>query len=76
VKRQRDYDGKWIFSLSFAAHNPEEVTIDPPVFPPLRGAPSGSFYVSPHKTTTYTLTVTGKNGHKVRRQLTVQVPPA
>jgi hypothetical protein len=75
AKRERDYSGKWIFSLSFAAQNPEVVTIDPPVFPPLHGSPNGSFYVAPLNTTTYTLTVTGKFGHQVRRQLTVQVPP-
>ena len=74
-KRERDYSGRWIFSLSYAARNPEEVTIDPPVFPTLHRSPSGSFYVAPQETTTYTLTVTGKYGHKVRRQLTVQVPP-
>lgn len=76
VKRERDYAGNWIFSVSFAAQNPEEVTIDPPVLPPLHRSPNGAFYVSPRKTTTYTLTVTGKYGHKVRRQLIVQVPPA
>ena len=75
AKRQRDYSGKWIFTLTFAAQNPEEVTIDPPAFPPLHGAPFGSFYVAPQTTTTYTLTVTGKHGHKVSRQLTVPVPP-
>ena len=75
AKRERDYAGKWIFSLSFSAQNPEEVSIDPPVFPTLHRSPFGSFYVAPEKTTTYTLTVTGKNGHKVQRDLTVQVPP-
>jgi hypothetical protein len=76
AKRERDYTGKWIFSLSFAVQNPEEVSIDPPVFPTLHRSPHGSFYVAPEKTTTYTLTVTGKYGHKAQRQLTVQVPPA
>jgi hypothetical protein len=75
AKRERDYSGKWIFSLSFAAQNPEEVSIDPPVFPTLHRSPFGSFYVAPERTTTYTLTVTGKNGHKVQRDLTVEVPP-
>jgi hypothetical protein len=75
AKRQRDYSGKWIFSLSFAAQNAEEVTIDPPVFPPLHGTPFGSVPVAPEKTTTYTLTVKGKFGHVTQRQLTVQVPP-
>jgi hypothetical protein len=75
TRTERDYTGKWIFSLSFAAQNPEEVTIDPPVFPPLHRSPFGSFYVAPAQTTTYTLTVTGKFGHKAQRQLTVRVPP-
>jgi hypothetical protein len=75
TKTERDYTGKWIFSLTFAAQNPEEVSIDPPVFPTLHRSPYGSFYVAPQKTTTYTLTVTGKYGHKAQRQLTVQVPP-
>jgi len=74
-KSERDYTGKWIFSLSFAAENPEEVSIDPPVFPTLHRSPRGDFYVAPRKTTTYTLTVTGKHGHKAQRELTVQVPP-
>jgi hypothetical protein len=76
AKHERDYTGKWIFSLSFAAQNPEEVSIDPPVFPALHRSPYGSFYVAPEKTTTYTLTVTGKYGHKAQRRLTVQVPPS
>jgi hypothetical protein len=76
VKSERDYTGKWIFSLRFVVQNPDEVSIDPPVFPTLHRSPIGSFYVAPPKTTTYTLTVTGKHGHKAQRQLTVQVPPA
>jgi hypothetical protein len=76
TKRERDYTGKWIFSLSFAASNPEEVSIDPPVFPTLHRSPQGSFYVAPAKTTTYTLTVIGKHGHKAQRSLTVEVPPS
>ncbi len=75
TKRERDYTGKWIFSLTFAAQNPEEVSIDPPVFPTLHRSPIGSFYVAPARTTTYTLTVTGKRGHKAQRQVTVEVPP-
>jgi hypothetical protein len=76
VKTERDYTGKWIFSLRYAAQNPEEVSIDPPVFRTMHRSPMGSFYVTPQKTTTYTLTVTGRYGHKTQRQLTVQVPPA
>lgn len=70
-----DYRGRQVFLISFGARNPVLVDIDPPVFPTLHGAPSGRFYVAPEKTTTYTLTVTGKRGHKARQQLTVQVPP-
>jgi hypothetical protein len=73
-KRERDYTGKWIFSLSFAAQNPEEVSIEPAVFKPLHRSPMGSFYVAPDRTTIYTLTVTGKNGHKAQKSLTVEVP--
>src|SRR5262249_6380046 len=76
TKTERDYTGKWIFSLAFAAQNPEEVSIDPQVFPTLHRSPMGQFYVAPEKTTTYTLTVTGKYGHKAQRQLTVRVPPS
>jgi hypothetical protein len=75
AKRERDYTGKWIFSLTWAAQNQEEVSIDPPVFPTLHRSPMGSFYVAPDRTTTYTLTATGKYGHKAQRQVTVQVPP-
>ena len=66
--------GRHIFSIAFAQQNGELVDIDPPAFPTLHGSPYGSFYVSPEKTTTYTLTVTGKKGRQVRRQLTVEVP--
>ena len=74
TKRERDYAGKWIFSLAFAAQNPELVTIEPAVFPPLHRSPLGSFYVAPGQTTTYTLTVTGKRGHTAQKSLTVEVP--
>jgi hypothetical protein len=70
-----DYRGRQVFLISFGARNAEAVDIDPPAFPTLHGAPSGRFYVAPEKTTTYTLTVTGKRGHKARQQLTVEVPP-
>lgn len=72
--RQKDYLGRTIFSLSFASQNAEEVSIDPPVFHPLHGAPSGQFYVMPDKTTTYTLSVAGKHGNVARQPLTVEVP--
>jgi hypothetical protein len=70
---QKDYSGKTIFTLSFADQNAEEVSINPPVFPTLHGAPSGQFSVKPDKTTTYTLSVKGKNGHVAHKQLTVEV---
>jgi hypothetical protein len=70
-----DYRGRQVFSISFGAQNPVTIDIDPPVFPTLHGAPNGRFYVAPEKTTTYTLTVTGKRGHKAQQQLTVEVPP-
>lgn len=66
--------GRHVFLLTFAATNAESIDIDPPVFPTLRGAPNGRFYVNPGKTTTYTLTATGKKGRQVRKQLTVEVP--
>jgi hypothetical protein len=64
-----------MFTLVFGDQNGEEISIDPPVFPTLHGAPNGQFLVAPEKTTTYTLTVTGKFGHKAERKVTVQVPP-
>ena len=73
TKHEIDH-GRHIFSLAFSQRNGELVDIDPPAFPTLHGAPNGNFYVSPEKTTTYTLTVTGKKGRQDRRQLTVEVP--
>jgi hypothetical protein len=70
---KKDYLGEPVFALSFSDHNAEEVSIDPPVFRPLAGAPMGQFYVAPETTTTYTLSVRGKYGHVVRQQLTVDV---
>jgi hypothetical protein len=74
--RHKDYTGQTVFSLSFAAQNADEVSISPPVFPTLHGAPSGQFSVRPEKTTTYTLSAKGKNGHIAQKQLTVNVPSA
>jgi hypothetical protein len=70
---KKDYAGQTVFTLSFGVLNGEEVSIDPPVFPPLHGAPSGTFSVKPEKTTTYMLSVKGKNGHVARQKLTVEV---
>ncbi len=72
--KQKDYSGKMVYSLSFAAQNADEISINPPVFPTLHGAPSGQFSVKPDKTTTYTLSVKGKNGHTAQKHLTVEVP--
>jgi hypothetical protein len=74
TSRTSDYTGRVIFSLAFNAVNAEQVSIDPPVFPPLYRVPSGRFYVTPQTTTTYTPTVTNKHGRKVQQQLTVEVP--
>jgi hypothetical protein len=71
---KKDYSGQTMYTLSFGVQNAEEISIDPPVFPTLHGAPSGQFSVKPDKTTTYTLIVKGKNGHVARQQLTVRVP--
>jgi hypothetical protein len=72
--KQKDYTGRTMFTLSFAVQNGDEVSISPPVFPTLHGAPSGQFSVKPDKTTTYTLSAKGKNGHMAQKQLTVEVP--
>lgn len=69
-----DYAGKLVFLMEFSQQNGAEVSIDPPVFRTLHGAPNGRFYVKPEKTTVYTLTVTGKTGHRVQQQLQVDVP--
>jgi hypothetical protein len=74
--KPRIEDGREIVRLEFGQENGELVDIDPPVFPTLHGTPFGQFYVAPPHTTTYTLTVTGKRGHKTRRSLTVPVPAA
>lgn len=66
--------GRHVFTLTFGDRNGEEIDIDPPVFPTLHGAPNGQFAVAPERTTTYTLTVTGKFGYKAQQKLTVEVP--
>jgi hypothetical protein len=66
--------GHHIYTLAFVFQNGKDVSIDPPVFSPIRdSAPFGQFFVSPDKTTTYTLTVTGKFGHKAQKKLTLEV---
>jgi len=73
VARQGVDRGRPYFVLSFTVENAETVDIDPPVIPTLHKAPLGQFTVAPEKSTTYTLTVTGKHGHKATRQLKVSV---
>lgn len=75
VASHRVEGARHLFMLTFGDQNAEEVSIDPPVFPTLHGAPNGQFLVGPERTTTYTLTVTGQYGHKAQRKLTVEVPP-
>jgi len=74
VSNHKVEGGRHIFTLTFADRNGDEISVDPPVFPTLHGAPNGQFSVSPEKTTTYTLTVSGKFGHKAQKTLTVEVP--
>ena len=65
--------GRPYFVLSFTVENAETIDLDPAVIPTLHRAPLGQFEVSPNKTTVYTLTVTGKYGHRVSRQLRVTI---
>jgi hypothetical protein len=68
---KKDYLGDPLFKLAFSDENAEEVSVDPQAIPTLHGAPFGEFYVSAKQPTIYTLSVKGKYGHIVRRQLTV-----
>lgn len=74
VNKTLNYVGDPVYLLSYTAANPEEVSFDPPVFRTLKRAPYGSFYVAPKTTTTYTLTVIGKRGHRDTAQLTLEGP--
>ncbi len=65
--------GKNVFLLHFQVQDAEQVSIDPKAFPTTRAA-NGDFYVMPERTTVYTLTAVGKNGRKVVKELTVEVP--
>lgn len=60
-----------VYSLCFAVENAGRVSVDPPVIPPMQGAPRGCFYVAPKQTTTYTLLVTGEHGRTASRKLTI-----
>ena len=73
----RSYDDpvRRVYWLSFETRNAAVVSIDPPAFPPVHGAPYGRFYVAPVATTTYTLTAVDKKGRSVQQKLTVEVSP-
>ncbi|HEV2448127.1 MAG TPA: hypothetical protein VGS58_19485, partial [Candidatus Sulfopaludibacter sp.] len=71
IARQGVDRGRPFFVLSFTVDNAETVAVDPPVIPVLHRAPMGQFTVAPEKSTTYTLTATGKYGHKVQKQVRV-----
>lgn len=73
VARQGVDRGRPYFVLAFSAENAETIEVDPPVIPPLHRAPLGQFEVSPERTTTYTLTATGKYGHKTSRRIRVTI---
>ncbi|HUB80984.1 MAG TPA: hypothetical protein VMB03_19400 [Bryobacteraceae bacterium] len=67
--------GRHYFTIAFAFENASSVRVDPPDMPALEdSAPFGQWVVAPQKTTTYTLTVMDKKGHKASKQLTVEVP--
>jgi hypothetical protein len=74
IAGQQAQNGRPVYSLYFGAQNAEDISIDPPVFGTLHRAAYGRFFVSPDRTTTYTLTVTGKKGRRSQRQLTIEVP--
>lgn len=68
-------DGRHYVIIGFAFQNASKVMLDPPVAPILEdSAPFGQWTVTPDKTTTYTLTVMDKSGHKASKQLTVEIP--
>jgi len=73
IERRGTDQGRQFFVLAFTVENAETVDIDPPVLPTLHKSPLGRFTVAPDKTTTYTLIVTGKHGHKAKQQLKVVV---
>ena len=71
----RRENGKLLVSLCFATENAAEVQIDPGVMP-ASSVPMGCFWVSPERTTTYTLSARGRNLDLARRSLTVEVKPS
>jgi hypothetical protein len=75
VARHTVERGRHYFLVTYNFVNARQVSLDPPLFSPLTdSAPFGQFYASPDRTTTYTLTVTGKFGHKAQKQLTLAIP--
>jgi hypothetical protein len=75
VSKHTVEDGRHYVTLSFAFENASKVMMEPPVVPALEdSAPFGQWTVTPEKTTTYTLIVMDKKGHKASKQLTVEVP--
>jgi hypothetical protein len=65
----KDYQGEAVFTVTFAAQNANEISIDPPAFPTLHGTLFGKFGVKPGKAATYTLIAQGKNGHVAKQKL-------
>lgn len=65
--------GQPVYVLNYSVKNAEHVSLDPPVMT-LPAGPMGRLAVAPGKTTTYTLTVLGKNGHTASARVTVDVP--
>jgi hypothetical protein len=76
ANREVDYAGDLVFSIEYGQQNGVEVLIEPSNFGPIHGAPSGRFYAKPGKTTTYTMTVTGRFGHRTRKSIVLEVPAA
>ena len=66
-------NGKHIFSVCFRVWNSTSVRFDPPLLPE-SSIFEGCMYAAPEKTTTYTLTATGRHGEKVQQKLTLEIP--
>ncbi|MFN7996029.1 MAG: hypothetical protein U0Q18_20635 [Bryobacteraceae bacterium] len=63
-----------VYSLCFGVENGGQVSVDPPVIPTMQGAPRGCFYVTPNRTTTYTLLVAGHRGRTAQKKVTIPAP--
>ena len=66
-------NGKRIFTVCFRVWNSTSVHFNPPLLPD-SALFEGCLYAAPDKTTTYTLTATGRHGEKVQQTLTLEVP--